>query len=176
MKPAAAKDAAIAQAGRMDPVSSTLDVSHTKVKKIRLSHHCVQASRPVGAEEDLPSRAARNLMDASILVASASANADITVVSNALEFQAAVMSGSQDIELRAHVDLTDMALALNTDVSLPATVLGEIKPSTRSIRVRTRELIHCAVFQRSSVKILAIAGFVGANAVPHPWVPRPGVN
>ena len=101
----------------------------------------------------MPSRAARNLLDASIAVAPASADADVTVVSNAEEFQAAVMFGVQDIELRAHVDLTELALAFNSDDSRSPTVLGGVKPSTRSIRVRFRELSN-VIFQLGSVVIL----------------------
>ena len=103
----------------------------------------------MSADEDLPSRGARNLMDASNSVAPASADAEITVVSTAKEFQAAVMSGAQDIELRAHVDLTDLALAFNSNVSFTSTVLGDIKPSTRSIRVRFTALVcHAVTHQR----------------------------
>lgn len=112
-----------------------------------LTEH-VQAGRRVRVDEDLPSQAARNLMDASIPVAPSSADADVTVVSSGREFQAAVMAGAQDIELRAHVDLTDLPLAFNSNVSQEATVLGEIKPSTRSIRVRFTELVYHAVAPR----------------------------
>ena len=117
----------------------------------------VQASR-VRVDEDFPSRAARNLMDASIQVTPPSADADVTLVRNAREFQAAVMAGAQDIEVRAHVDLTDLALAFNSsvDVSQPLTVLGKMKPSTRSIRVRFTALVHHAVFHLGCVDILVL--------------------
>ena len=125
----------------------------------------VQAGLRVHGDEYLPSRATRNLMDASIPVTPASAEANITVVSSAREFQAAVMAGAQDIELRAHVDLTDLALAFNSNASLPATVLGEIKPSTRSIRVRFAALVRHAVFHLGCVETLAVvAGFRECHA------------
>ena len=127
-----------------------------------MAYH-VQAGRRVGVDKGLPSRAARNLMDASIPVTPASADADVTVVNNAREFQAAVMADAQDIELRAHVDLTDLALAFNSNVSRAATVLGEIKPSTRSIRVRFASLVRHAVFHIACVDIV-VAGF-GAPGV-----------
>eukprot|EP00892_Ulva_mutabilis_P005912 jgi/Ulvmu1/3693/UM017_0110.1 len=76
----------------------------------------------------------RALMDTGVVAASPDAVADITVVSTAEQLQAAVMSGAQDIELRAHVDLSDLALAFTSNTSLVPTVLGEVKPSTRSIR------------------------------------------
>ena len=93
-------------------------------------------------------------MDGSIPVTPATADAFITVVNTAEEFQAAVMAGAQDIELRAHVDLTDLALAFNSNVSLTVTrtVLGEIKASTRSIRVRFRVLVCHAVFHLGCVE------------------------
>ena len=122
--------------------------------------------RRVRVDEDLPSRAARNLMDASIAATTFGTVADVTVVSTAREFQAAVMAGAQDIELRAHVDLTDLALAFNSNVSRAATVLGEIKPSTRSIRVRFIALVCHAVFYLG----FAVAGFGGYHAYAYPRV------
>lgn len=79
-------------------------------------------------------------MDANAAEAASNADANITVASNAAEFQAAMVYGAQDIELRAHLDVDNLALAYNSDTSLPATVLGDVKPSTRSIRVRIKIL------------------------------------
>ena len=69
-------------------------------------------------------------------VASPDADANITTVLTAEEFQAALMAGVQDILIEAHLDLTDLPLAYNANRSNIATALGDIKPSTRSIRVR----------------------------------------
>lgn len=123
----------------------------------------MQASRGVGVDEELPSRGARHLMDASIPIAPANADADITVVITAQEFQAALTSGAQDVELRAHVDLTEMALAFNSNVSLTATVLGDIKPSTRSIRVRFMSLDCQAVLKLGCFELLVVS-FGGYHA------------
>lgn len=82
----------------------------------------------------------RRLLDTATPTAAADALADITVVTTAAQLQAAMMTGAQDILLRAHVDLTDMALATNSNTSMVSTVLGDTKPSTRSIRVWPRPL------------------------------------
>eukprot|EP00892_Ulva_mutabilis_P005913 jgi/Ulvmu1/3694/UM017_0111.1 len=79
-------------------------------------------------------RHSRGLLQTNVVAASPDADADITVVSTATQFQAAMMSGAQDIELREHLDLSGLALAFTSNVSLPPTALGEVKATTRSIR------------------------------------------
>lgn len=85
----------------------------------------------------LPSRTARQLSNAGIdsPAAEADADAEITVVSTARELQAALASGAQDVEVRAHLDLSDLALAHTSNTTLVSTALGDVKPSTRSVRV-----------------------------------------
>eukprot|EP00892_Ulva_mutabilis_P005772 jgi/Ulvmu1/3567/UM167_0001.1 len=91
------------------------------------SHSTLWTVGPVGPSRGL-------LQNANSAAPAASAAADITVVTTAAQFQAAVMSGAQDIELREHLDLGSLALAFNSNTSLSATVLGDVKASTRSIR------------------------------------------
>lgn len=94
---------------------------------------------------------ARQLLDTEApFPASASAAADVTVVTSARQLQAAVDSGAQDILVRAHLDLTGIPLALQpaANVSRVATVLAQIRPSTRSIRVRPGSI--CSTYACSS--------------------------
>lgn len=85
------------------------------------------------------SHVSRRLLDgtlsASLMSISSSAPADITVVTTAKQLQAAMMSGAQDILIRAHLEFANVTLAAHFNTSLTPTVLGDVKPSTRSIRV-----------------------------------------
>lgn len=63
-------------------------------------------------------------------------DANVTIVSTAAQFQAAIMEGAQDIQLRSHIDLSNLALAYaNGNISLVLTALGDVRASTRSIQV-----------------------------------------
>ena len=79
-------------------------------------------------------RHARHILDADV-VSPSEADPDITAVRTAAELQAAIMQGVQDILIQDHLDLSDLNLAFNANRSRERTVLGEVKPSTRSIRV-----------------------------------------
>ena len=80
----------------------------------------------------------RSLLDARDTQTAAVVDADINIVSTAAQFQAAIMEGAQDIELRSHVDLSELALAFTSgSSSLVLTALGDVRASTRSIRVCT---------------------------------------
>lgn len=81
---------------------------------------------------------ARRLLNVPVAVA----DANITTVSTAEEFQAALMAGVPDILIAEHLDLSDMQLAFNSNTSFVATALGDVKFSTRAIRVR------CVISQR----------------------------
>ena len=70
-----------------------------------------------------------------VLDVAADDEANITAVRSATELQAAIMFGAQDIVIQEHVDISDLNLAFNANSSRSRTVLGEVKPSTRSIRV-----------------------------------------
>lgn len=63
------------------------------------------------------------------------ADANITVVRTAAQLQAAVVAGAQDIEIQEHLDLSDLNLPMD-DSGWGLSVLGTVKPSTRSVRVR----------------------------------------
>jgi len=72
--------------------------------------------------------------------AEADAAANITRVTTARQLQAAVEAGAQDILIREHLDLNGIPLGRNGDRKIDdvdyAPVLGTMKPTTRSIRVR----------------------------------------
>ena len=70
-----------------------------------------------------------------VLDVAADDEANITAVRSATELQAAIMFGAQDIVIQEHVDISDLNLAFNANSSRSRTVLGEVKLSTRSIRV-----------------------------------------
>lgn len=73
----------------------------------------------------------RGLLD----TAEPAAAASITVVTNASQLQAAVASRAQDIEIRSHLDLSELGLLSGYTELDFATALGAIQES-RSIRVR----------------------------------------
>lgn len=67
---------------------------------------------------------------------SARAAASITVVNTASQLRAATQAGAQDIEIRSHLDLTELALGTQKVSRGTPTALGNIN-GTSSIRVRT---------------------------------------
>ena len=77
----------------------------------------------------------RLLLDWETPVADENADANITVVTTAEQFQAAVAAGVQDIQLENHVDLSNLNLPSQSYSARGPSVLGDVKPSTRSIRV-----------------------------------------
>lgn len=85
----------------------------------------------------------RALQDARSRDVTASAEANITVVITVDQLQAAVMAGVRDIQIRAHLDLSDMPPAYHAyTVTAFASVLGDIYPSTRSIQVRMLRFVR----------------------------------
>lgn len=101
----------------------------------------------------------RGLLD----TAEPAAAASITVVTNASQLQAAVASRAQDIEIRSHLDLSELGLLSGYTELDFATALGAIQES-RSIRVRRSCMIPAARSQsildprscnNNSIKVLS---------------------
>eukprot|EP00892_Ulva_mutabilis_P005989 jgi/Ulvmu1/3762/UM175_0010.1 len=88
-----------------------------------------------GFPDGMPEGKSRHLMQAGDVPASPVAAANITVVSSAAQFQAAVTAGAQDIVLDSHIDLAQVALAYSNDPAPRVhTALRYLRASTRSIR------------------------------------------
>ena len=77
----------------------------------------------------------RRLLDTRIPGPTSIEAANITVVSNASELQAAVVSRARHIEIRGHLDLSELKLMTTYNASYPVAALGAIQ-GTNSIRVR----------------------------------------
>ena len=99
---------------------------------------------------------------------------DVKVVATAAAFQDAVVDGWAHIEVQAHLDLTGLSLAYNSNTSMIPTTLGDVKGSTRTIRVRfvvSSRLHGCIQGPPSGPDALIIdftAGYADAAAVPEP--------
>eukprot|EP00892_Ulva_mutabilis_P007594 jgi/Ulvmu1/5206/UM216_0001.1 len=109
----------------------TLQLAHSH--QLPTGNH-LKTSTVTNASGALGLRRLLDAGDAAQELASAEADADITVVATTAQLQAAIAAGDQDIELRAHLDLSDVPLSSTGNQSEVSTVLRSVLPSTRSIR------------------------------------------
>ena len=133
-----------------DLMGGACAVNGTLLKPFQHSVHSMAGERmDKPAQARVEQQAVQSLPVAPPLPASdrrEAVKANITVVRTGYDFQAAVSSGSQDVEIRSHLDLTQLTPD-HFDQIPSSEVLKGVAPTTRSIRVRFCDAACCPCMQ-----------------------------